>query len=127
MGSLRAGKRHGNLLRVGRGTLLHLYVYALMTKELHTRPSMNSSTPAIPEERRILNRGRMQQDAHPERLSRVAPIPLTLRTFRTRAAIANAGAIDDPQTTIDFSLWLMGNQHLTCRTSQRPIGLERKV
>jgi len=82
---------------------------ALVSHQLHACPPMSSSTPVTPEERRIPNDERMEQDAHLARLARFAAIPLTLLTQGTRAAVANTGGIDDPQTAIDFSTSLMGD------------------
>ena len=63
MGTLRTRKRCRS--DTGSGLpRLHLDLHALVVKELHTRPPMSSSTPVLPEERRIPNDKRMEQDAH---------------------------------------------------------------
>jgi hypothetical protein len=69
----------------------------------------------------------MEQEADLARLRGSAAIPLTLLTQRTRAAVANAGRIQHAQATIGFSTPLLGMKRLSCGTTQRSVGLERKV
>ena len=100
---------------------------ALPAQELDTGASVDSTTPILPEERRIPNDKRMEQDAHLAWLARFAPLPLALLTQRTGTATADAGSIDDTQAAIGFSALLMRDQQLGSLATQRPIGLESKV
>jgi hypothetical protein len=62
----------------GRETLLHLHFHALVTKQLHARSSMPSSTPITPEERSRTHGQGMQQHTDLARFGSGVTIPLTL-------------------------------------------------
>lgn len=126
MGTLRTRKRRRS--DTGSGIpRLHLDIHALVAKQLHTRPPVNSSTPVLPEERRIPNDKRMEQDAHLARLARFATLPLALLAQRAGATTANASSIDYAQAAVGFLALLMRKQLLVSRAAQRPIGLENKI
>lgn len=127
MCALRTGQECRNRICAGREPLLLLDVQALMTKQLYADPPVMPTTPVIPEERLISNHEWMQEHAHLARLFGGAALPLTLLTQWTGTATANAGCIHDAQASIGFSASFMREQFLACRTTERPVGLERKV
>ncbi len=130
MGTLGTGKRRrrdgwsGSVRAIPR---LHLNLDALGTKELDTRMPMNPSTPVLPEERLTSDDEGMEEHADLARHSSGGAIPLALLAQRTGTTTADAGRVHDAQAAIAFPAPLMGDQLLACWTSQRPIGLERKV
>ena len=63
---------------------------ALIAQELDTGASVDSTTPVLPEERRIPNDKPMEQDAHLARLLRGAALPLTLLAHRAGTTTAAA-------------------------------------
>src|SRR6266568_886965 len=69
----------------------------------------------------------MQQYAHLARLRGGIALPLALLPQRTGTTTAAAGRVHDAQTPIGFPAPLMGTKLLACWTTERPIGLERKV
>src|SRR5438876_3679853 len=126
MGTLRTRKRCRS--DTGSGLpRLHLDLHALVVKQLYTRPPMSSSTPVLPEERRIPNDKRMEQDAHLARLARFAALPVARLSQRAGAATANAGGIHHAQASISFSAVFVRNQLLVSRAPKRPIELASKV
>ncbi len=127
MGPLQARKhwRRRGEGRFSRGFQVDLH--SLVTHQLHACPPMSPTTPVSPEERRIPDDERMQEDAHLTRLLGGAALPLTLLAQWTRTAGANAGGIDHAQAAISFSTSLLGDQRAPCWTPKRPIRLERKV
>jgi hypothetical protein len=126
MGTLRTRKRCRS--DTGSGLpRLHLDLHALVVKQLYTRPPMSSSTPVLPEERRIPNDKRMEQDAHLARLARFAPLPLARLSQRAGTATANAGSIHDAQTAIGFSALFLRSESAPCWTAKRSIELQGKV
>ena len=93
MGTLCAGKGCRLDSQARRSGRPDLDLDALIAQELDTGASVDSTTPVLPEERRIPNDKRMEQDAHLARLARFAPLPLALLAQRAGAATANAGSI----------------------------------
>ena len=112
------------LAEVGGPTWISTRLFA---QELDTGASVDSTTPVLPEERRIPNDKRMEQDAHLARLARFAPLPLALLAQRAGAATANAGSIHHAQASISFSAVFVRNQLLVSRAPKRPIELASKV
>ena len=112
------------LAEVGGPTWISTRLFA---QELDTGASVDSTTPVLPEERRIPNDKRMEQDAHLARLARFAPLPLALLAQRAGAAIANAGRIHHAQAAIGLSTSLLEVKRLPCWAPKRPVRLERKV
>ena len=127
MGPLWAGERRRGQLWVGRDTLLHLHVHALMTKELYAGSPVDPTTPILPEQRKRTDNQRMQEHAHLARLLGGGAIPLTLLAQRARATTADAGSIHDTQAPIGFSALFMREQLLVSGALQRPIRLESEV
>jgi hypothetical protein len=127
MCSFGSGEKWRRKRWAGRAAGSRLDLDALMTQELDAGPPMNLSTPITPEKRLTPQSKRVQQDTHLARLVCGASLPLALRTFRARATIANAGGIDHTEAAPHFSTSFMGDQHVACWTTQRAIGLERKV
>lgn len=95
--------------------------------QTYTGVPLVASRPVSPEERSRADGERMEQDAHLARFGRGPAVPLALFTQGARTTVANAGRRDDPQAAITLAAVFMWNQHLACRTSQRPIGLKRNV
>jgi len=112
------------LAEVGGPTWISTRLFA---QELDTGASVDSTTPVLPEERRIPNDKRMEQDAHLARLARFAPLPLARLAQRAGAATANAGGIHHAQASISFSAVFVRNQLLVSRAPKRPIELASKV
>ena len=127
MGTLCAGKGCRLDSQARRSGRPDLDLDALIAQELDTGASVDSTTPVLPEERRIPNDKRMEQDAHLARLARFAPLPLTLVAQRAGTATANAGSIHHPQTAINLSALLMRGQRAPSRAAQGPIRLEKKI
>src|SRR2546430_11853639 len=88
---------------------------------------MFSPTPIPPEQRRGTDPERMEEDTDPPRLCGGFPVPLTLRTLWAAATIEDTGAVEDAQTTIDFTALLRRAQRLVCRAQQHPVRLESEV
>ncbi len=74
MGTLCAGKGCRLDSQARRSGRPDLDLNALIAQELDTGASVDSTTPVLPEERRIPNDKRMEQDAHLARLARFAPL-----------------------------------------------------
>ena len=127
MGTLCAGKGCRLDSQARRSGRPELDLDALIAQELDTGASVDSTTPVLPEERRIPNDKRMEQDAHLARLARFAPLPLALLAQRAGAATANAGGIHHAQASISFSAVFVRNQLLVSRAPKRPIELASKV
>ena len=127
MGTLCAGKGCRLDSQARRSGRPDLDLDALIAQELDTGASVDSTTPVLPEERRIPNDKRMEQDAHLARLARFAPLPLALLAQRAGAATANAGSIHHAQASISFSAVFVRNQLLVSRAPKRPIELASKV
>ena len=127
MGTLRAGQDHvhGDCRRSGRRRQADFK--ALVSHELYTGSPVCSAVPIPPEQRDGTRTKRMEQDADLARLRGRAAIPLTLLTQRTRAAVANASRIHHAQAAVGFSTPLLGMKRLSCGTTERSVGLERKV
>lgn len=111
-------------MRTGR---FDLYFEALVTQQLYARPPMKSPTPATPEHGRRPDDEGMEQHAYLARLPGGAALPLTLLTQQTGATTADAGRIDNTQTSIGLAASLMSRKQLPCWTAKRPIRLERKL
>ncbi len=88
---------------------------------------MNSATPVTPEERRIPDPKRMQEDADLARLFGGTPIPLALLAQRAGTTTANAGCIHHAEAAIGLSTMLLGSERVPCRAPKRSVSLERKV
>ena len=99
----------------------------VLAMQTQTGVPLMASVPVPPEQGSRANREGMEQDTHLTRFGGGSPVPLALFAQGTRTTVANAGRIDDPQAAITLVAVLMWDQHLACRTSQRPIGLKRKV
>ncbi len=104
-----------------------MYLNSLVTHQVHARPPMIPTAPVIPEERRIPDNERMQEDAHLARLLGGAALPLTLLAQRTGTTTADAGSIHHAQAPIGFSALFVRDQLLVSGAPQRPIGLESKI
>jgi hypothetical protein len=81
----------------------------------------------MPEERLTSHRERVQENAHLARFVRGVPIPLTLLSFRTRTATADAGSVHHAQAAIDFSTLLLNTKLLVGWTMECPIWLDREI
>lgn len=127
VGTLRAGQNHvhGDCRRGGRWRQADFQ--ALVSHELDTGAPVCSAVPIAPEQRDGTGAKRMEQDADLARLRGRAAIPLTLLTQRTRAAVADASRIHHAQAAVGFSTPLLGMKRLSCGTTERSVGLERKV
>ena len=127
MGTLCAGKGCRLDSQARRSGRPDLDLDALIAQELDTGASVDSTTPVLPEERRIPDDKRMEQDAHLARLARFATLPLALLAQRAGAATANAGGIHHTQASNGFSAVFVRNQLLVSRAPKRPIELANKV
>ena len=125
--ALCTGQGHRRKSRARRETRLHSHFHVLVAKQLHARPSVLSSAPVAPEQRRRPDDEGMQQHTHLARFGGRAAIPLTLLAQRTEAAIADATGIHHTQAPIGFPAPLMGNQRLPGRATEGAIWLEGKV
>ncbi len=111
----------------GRVPRFHLNLHALVTKQLDACPPMISPAGVAPEERLTSHRERVQENAHLARFVRGVPIPLTLLSFRTRTATADAGSVHHAQAAIDFSTLLLHTKLLPGWTMECPIWLDREI
>jgi len=114
--------------RDGRSLLrLHLDLYALVAKQMDADTPMTPSTPVSPEDGFFPYNKRMQQHAHLARLCCSAALPLARLSQQTRAATADAGRVHNTQAPIGFLAPFMNTKSLACWTTERAIGLARKV
>ncbi len=127
MRPLRPGQRRRWERWSGRKPRFYPHLQVLVTKQLHTRPSMLPPAPILPEDGERSDDQWMQEYTHLARLRGGAAIPLTLVAQGTGTATADAGPIDDAQGSVSFSALFMRDQLLVSGTPQRPIGLESKV
>lgn len=72
---------------------LHLDLHALVLKEMHTRVSMHSSTPVVPEDQPTSDSEWMQEHTYLAWFRGLAPVPLALVAQGTRTATANTSCV----------------------------------
>ena len=107
MRALCTGQGHGWERWSGSKTQFYLYLHALMTKELYTRPSVLPPAPILPEDGERPDDQWMQEHTHLTRLGGGAAIPLTLLAQGTGTATADTGGIDHAQAAIGFPALLV--------------------
>lgn len=99
----------------------------LARDQVPARPPVRSPRPVLPEQRRLPDHERMQEETHLARLVRFAAIPLALLAQWASTTTVNAGSIDHAQAAIFFSAVFMREQCLVGRAPKRAIRLESKV